>query len=738
MEEQLPPACAFAISVLAEHDKDPDAVPEEAIEAAQQHIVTCPRCKQAFHPSPTATEARKKKRSRKAASSSNGSQPTSQAALQDSSQEPSVVTIKAAGPASNEGILSCLQCRELFPEYVEALESGQNGALLYPELQEHLVTCKSGCLMLLELLLQDAKKTRKDPNSPIYNPFKVIGWEFTGFFRSGLVSISAKALAYGTLMLLLLVASLSGLLVFSIDHQSPHVLPTPDGIGLSDGLKIFDACNGIGYQDKRDAAQAMQNGDFSKADSLLTSAVRATQADTTGCNGAEAAIYHEDLQVRLSRRPFESVVVSFDSGPGDTNPQGGTDRHTLYAALTQELIGAYISQQLYNKVQMQTSGAPLLYLVLANTTGVESGALQIANTAVDLAQATDYQLFGLLAHASHPLLGVLGFGPSSLAQVVLPTMCRAGIPLIAPTATGQFVIDQLSQISLYHHCAPGFSFVRFSADDVTQSSLAAGFVYNKLKAQNKAQNVAIFSDPNNPSSKGLAQSFIDNFTTNSDTHIVAQEAITADELQNANEQKQALSDDLQAALQDALRSDPRPEVIFAPLPANAVTVLGQAIAHLPQAKQPILLTGGGFVQPTALQKLVQWARQNQLTLPPLYVAESAAARPSSSTNWQKQFYGSFCTSFATQGSFCSGTAVLDQGALLFGDSIRLITRGIGSMTDKSKLPSREQFVQRISGDQFIGVSSMVTLQAQNNVITNSTTQPVILGIQQDGSVQIVG
>jgi len=379
MEGQLPPACAFAISVLAEHDKDPNAVPEEAIEAAQQHIITCPRCKEAFHPSPTATEPRKKKRSRKAASSSNGSQPISQAALQDSPQELSVVPIKTAGSASNEGTLNCLQCRALFPEYVEALDSGQNVALLYPELQEHLLTCKSGCLMLLELLLQDAKKTRKDPNSPIYNPFKVIGWEFTGFFRNGVISISTKALAYSTLMLLLLIASLSGLLVFSIDHQPPtHLLPTPDGIGLSDGLKIFDACNAIGYQDKRDAAQAMQNADFSRADSLLTSAVSAIQADTTGCNGAEAVIYHEDLQVRLAKRPFESVVVSFDSGPGDANPQGGTDRHTLYAALTQELIGAYISQQLYNKVQMQTPSAPLLYLVLANTTGVESGALQIA------------------------------------------------------------------------------------------------------------------------------------------------------------------------------------------------------------------------------------------------------------------------------------------------------------------------------------------------------------------------
>src|SRR6266852_4362832 len=43
-KEKLPPACAFAISVLAEYDADPDAVPEEALEAAQQHVTTCVRC----------------------------------------------------------------------------------------------------------------------------------------------------------------------------------------------------------------------------------------------------------------------------------------------------------------------------------------------------------------------------------------------------------------------------------------------------------------------------------------------------------------------------------------------------------------------------------------------------------------------------------------------------------------------------------------------------------------------
>lgn len=303
MEEKLPPACAFAISVLAEYNQDPDAVPEEAIEAAQEHVATCPRCKETSHSPTTITTPRKKKRLRKAASSSNGNHLTSQTPSSPSgtadqkgvqqtplsvtatSQKQSVATVRDDGPSAEAGTLSCLQCRELFPEYVEAMDSGQNVALLYPELQEHLVTCKSGCLMLLELLLQDAKKAHKHPRSPVHNPFKVIGWELTGFFRSGQIPMSTKALAYGTLMLLLIVASLSGLLISFIDHHTPaYLLPTPDGIGLSDGLKIFDACNGAGYQDKHDAAQAMQNADFSRADSLLTSAVSTTQTDTTGCN----------------------------------------------------------------------------------------------------------------------------------------------------------------------------------------------------------------------------------------------------------------------------------------------------------------------------------------------------------------------------------------------------------------------------------------------------------------------
>src|SRR5690242_6481661 len=66
----FPPPCAFAISVLAERDLDPDSVPEEAVEAAQQHMATCPRCLSEPLISPAAsTIQRKKKKVRRVAES---------------------------------------------------------------------------------------------------------------------------------------------------------------------------------------------------------------------------------------------------------------------------------------------------------------------------------------------------------------------------------------------------------------------------------------------------------------------------------------------------------------------------------------------------------------------------------------------------------------------------------------------------------------------------------------------
>jgi hypothetical protein len=784
-EEHLPPACAFALSVLAEYNVDPEAVPEEAVEAAQQHMAQCVRCIQSRA---NGTGTRKKKRVRRAAEADMLNFGETSTLLDDATYTPSARTKPTSGqeeqalralpatplpleplfpvpanvatqqpkqpePPINvepvqqaittlmDGPIDCQQCRQHLAKYAEAMDNGENVALLYPEIQHHLQICESGCLVLLEIFRQEAKATRKYRRRLVRDPFSAIGWELSGFFRGGQIPMSPKALAYGTLMLLTLVASFAVYITTQWDYARyhpvthTHFIPTPDGIGLSDGTKIYDACNATGYYDKREAAQAMQSGNAAKADALLTAAMNATLTDTTGCNAGEAAIYREDLRVRQSGRSFGIVVVSFDSGPGNADPQGGTDRHILYAAYTQELVGAFIGQQAYNQAQMQTPGAPLLYLVLANTTGVEQGALQVANSISSLATAGNLQAFGLLAQGTHPILSVLGLGPSSLVQVVLPILCRAGIPAIVPTATGLFIVDLLSQTSLYRHCAPGFSFIRFSPDDARQSQLGASYAYKQLGVR----NAAIFYDPSNPSSAGSAQGFVSNFASYAHTHIVAQETAVASGLLDANGRPQAPREILLAGLSDALQAHPRPELIFAPLLTNDVITLAQAIAQLPQNQQPILMIGGEFVQPAALQQLALWTRQQQLALPRIFVSLSSAARPPNNTDWQKQFYATFCTSFATPGTFCSGATALDQGALFFGDGMEILAKALGPITDASGFPTSAQLVKRISAEQFDGVSCPIALQLKDNVIVTSVKAlPVILAMQQDGSIQIVG
>jgi len=795
IEERLPPACAFAVSVLQEREIDPDAVPEEAVEAAQQHLATCIRC---LTSPPMIAPPRKKKKVRrpvepeyspaftqseepvspppsksepprvtitleeaqpavqpasveKAAAPAPQPEAPTQAASPKAAARPQPAPQPVADPVSNlpalleglDGFIDCAQCRQLLPEYAEALDSGQNVAETYPEVHAHLLICDTGCLVLLDLFRQEAKANRKFRRRPVRDPFSAIGWEISGFFRTGQVPMYPMALAYGTLILLLIFVSLSAFLAVRWDdaryYKPPvvqHTIPTPDGVGLSDGLHIYDACNAASYQDKRAAAQALQQNNLSKANTLLTQGTSVVTTDTTGCNGAEAAIYREDLQVRQSGHPFGILLVGFDSGPGNADPDGGTDRHDLYAAYTQELVGAYIAQNQYNTTGLQTSGAPLLYLVLANDAGQEQGALQIANDIASIAGGTSLSQFGLLAQGSAPLLGVLGMAPSSLLQVALPVLCHAGVPVISPTATGLFIVDQLKNTSMYQHCAPGFAFARFSADDTGQSNAAATYAYNQLKSR----NVAVFYDPSNPSSEDSAQSFISDFSQKSHTKIVAQETAVSDGLLDTNGNAGAATSVLLDGLTDALQTKPRPDLIFAPMLTNDVITLAQAIAKLPVNQQPTLLIGGEFVHPTALQGLVQWARQQQLTLPHIYVSVIAAARPpASNSDWQKAFYASFCQSFATPGNFCSATAALDQGALLFADGAEMVAQELARLAPNATLPTTAQMVQALSKENFSGVSCQVSVVLVDKILIISRgVAPVILGVQGDGSLQIVG
>ena len=781
-EERLPPACAFAVSVLAERDTDPNAVPEEAVEAAQQHMATCIRC---LSTQTNAAVPRKRKKIRRSGDETDYPNYAGTVALEappledtqsriskvikqekqqpeqaESQHTPRVVpppetpaapdSVPVQAPLATtalaflgEGTLDCQQCRSKLKEYAEAVDNGQNVADLYPEVQEHLLLCESGCLVLLDIFRQEAKSTRKYRRRFVRDPFSVIGWEATGFFRSGQLPVSPKALSYGTLILLLFFASFGAFLGITWDNARYYhpgtILPTPDGIGVSDGLRTYDACNANSYHSKRDAAGAMLGGNFTKAHSLLTSAVSTVVTDTTGCNGAEAAIYLEDLQVRQSGHPYGMVVVSFDSGPGNADQYGGTDRHILYAAYTQELVGAFIGQQRYNAAQMKVPGAPLLYLVLANTTGVEQGSLQVAEMTAALAQgSTSPQQLGLLTtlpvNTTHPVLGVLGLGPSTLVRAALPIMCRAGLPLIVPTATGLFILDILTSTSLYKHCAPGFAFVRFSPDDDSQSSVGADYAYNHLHVH----NAAVFYDPSDPSSDGSARGFRANFKKYERTRIVAQETAIASGILSANGRPQAARDVLLAGLKDVLSAQPRPELLYTSLLTNDVVTLAEEISRLPPGQQPILMVAGEYIVPSALQSFVQRTRQQQLSLPRIFVSLSSVAQPPTE-GWPKEFYARFCTSFAAPGNYCSGAAVLDQGALFFGDGIEILARAVGPITDASQFPAPQQLVQRISKEDFAGVSCPIALHIQNLVVVVSTkVLPVVVAIQPDGSFQVVG
>src|SRR5713226_3076495 len=161
------------------------------------------------------------------------------------------------------------------------------------------------------------------------------------------------------------------------------------------------------------------------------------------------------------------------------------------------------------------------------------------------------------------------------------------------------------------------------------------------------------------------------------------------------------------------------------------------------AQQPILMIGGEFVHPAALQELVQWARQQQLTLPRIYVSLISAVRPPDNNDWPKQFYASFCTSFAAPGTHCSGAGILDQGGLLFADGVEIVARAMSASqkatTTTFALPTRAALVQLISKERFAGVSSPIRLHDIAGILVTSTqVAPVILGVQDDGSLQIVG
>ena len=94
----------------------------------------------------------------------------------------------------------------------------------------------------------------------------------------------------------------------------------------------------------------------------------------------------------------------------------------------------------------------------------------------------------------------------------------------------------------------------------------------------------------------------------------------------------------------------------------------------------------------------------------------------------------------------SGAGIIDQGGLLFADSVELVANAMNSTPGKNiststtfSMPTRVELAQRISKERFTGESSPIRLHTTAGIlVTSLQVAPVILGVQEDGSLQIVG
>jgi ABC-type branched-subunit amino acid transport system substrate-binding protein len=273
----------------------------------------------------------------------------------------------------------------------------------------------------------------------------------------------------------------------------------PDGefVGLSDGSIPFDYLRPDGSLKVRAAGQLLR-GDLAGARATLQQAVQ------NDVNDAEALIYLQNIQIRLSGKSCPIFVVATriieESSEGVNN---GRDN----------LQGAYVAQKEYNDTHPDT---PIcLYLAnLGNNPGYE---LAVAQQLVNAATASHSAIEGLI--------GWPGFldSPTSLAAVHL--LENAHLPIVSPDS-----YDEVQFVSGVFH-------VTLSRQDQgRRAALYAEHVLRKTHA-------AIITDPTNPYSRCLTEGFIQQFEGDG-KQIVAIQTYTTGQTD-----ARSLAAELQTALQ---------------------------------------------------------------------------------------------------------------------------------------------------------------------------------------------
>ncbi len=236
------------------------------------------------------------------------------------------------------------------------------------------------------------------------------------------------------------------------------------GIGLSDGSFIFDTYPGRSDVSlKKQAAQALQNGDMANAINFFSQAVSADPTD------GEAQIYNENLHVLQSGAPYITIVlgVAFDSGADD-----------LLRARP-DTQGAFIAQYEINKQGLLPHGLKLRILIDScgpQRADVSTVAQLVANR---------------VKNAGNPdhIVGVEGWPFSSQTINALDIIASAHLPIVSPASS-----VKLTGSSPY--------FFRIDPPDDVEGKLLAS-----ASQQMHVKSVLVLRDPTDPYSVSLADAF---------------------------------------------------------------------------------------------------------------------------------------------------------------------------------------------------------------------------------------
>src|SRR2546425_1905999 len=239
-----------------------------------------------------------------------------------------------------------------------------------------------------------------------------------------------------------------------------------NGIGVSNGRFVFDTYAGrVDVDLKKQAAQAIQQGNMSSAVNFLTKAVSADPTD------GEAQIYNEDVHVLQSGGQYVTIVLGLAID--------GSAIHLVRGRA--DLQGAYIAQHEINMDGLLPHGLRLRLLI--DNSGMDNANVATAAQFI----ANRVAKVGNLDH----IIAVVGWPFSSQTLNARDIIASVHVPIISQTASSV----KLSGSSPY--------FFRVNPPDDAQGNTLGKVVVQQLHAK----KILVMRDPTDPYSVSLANAF---------------------------------------------------------------------------------------------------------------------------------------------------------------------------------------------------------------------------------------